>query len=748
MPAAPSKKLRTFVPLAVLGVAILLVSMVIFAPGRDRASKEEQATTTTSSPVSETPSSTGETGETTTAATDPAEPPAKEASTPPVEPASLEDLRLEEYPWSADDPNSVLGSLDDPDTWSMQLTFTRAGAGIVSIPFSNIWETAAARRQASMYFAAKKAGDASNHELPVDERYVLQNAEPISWVGLDGMQQHRTISIFSAQYITIEGKTTLDLTPPEAWKELGPGHFSSRILSKDGEPVATIERRFELGSGYDITLHQSITNHTKGSLQFQWTQYGPGSLYPDRARYMDQRRFRFGYEYAEEQDPGHVADVIAGGDMVQEMRDATDLEESRFFWPNPLSEEGDYTLSWFASTNRYFGLAVHPILTADGSGSRSLAPVVEKIGKWVQGEGSEKPVVLSNLVSPLLTVPAGGTHDLSMGLFAGPLDREMLDDEEPYKALNMRGLILFQMSAFCAICTFQWLADILVVVLAFLDHYVLFDWGLAIIGLVIIVRTLLHPITKKSQAGMQRFSRTMSKLKPQMEKINKKYADDPKRKQQEQMKLMREHGVNPLQMLGCLPMFLQMPIWIALYAVLYFAFELRQEPAFFGFFQLFWDWSFLADLSSPDHFFYEFETPKSFLLWNLTGINLLPIMLGALFFFQQKYMSPPTSTLTPEQESQQKIMRIMMVTLFPLMLYSAPSGLTLYILTSSSVGILEARHIRRQVDLEDGDAPVVGRPTAPKKKPKDPQARAYAKMLERRKAEAKQKKAKTYKKRK
>ena len=146
----------------------------------------------------------------------------------------------------------------------------------------------------------------------------------------------------------------------------------------------------------------------------------------------------------------------------------------------------------------------------------------------------------------------------------------------------------------------------------------------------------------------------MGKLKPQMDKINQS-ADDPKHAQPV-MKLM-PHGVNPLQMLGCLPMFLQMPIWIALYAVLYFAFELRQEPAFWGVFQLFWDWPFLADLSSPDHFFYEFETPHQFLFWHLTGINLLPILLGVLFFVQQKYMTPPTATMTPEQESQQKIMR-------------------------------------------------------------------------------------------
>ena len=91
---------------------------------------------------------------------------------------------------------------------------------------------------------------------------------------------------------------------------------------------------------------------------------------------------------------------------------------------------------------------------------------------------------------------------------------------------------------------------------------------------------------------------------------------------------------------------------------------------------------------------------------------------------------------------------VMMIVAFPLMLYSAPSGLTLYILTSSSIGIIESRYIRRQVELEDLDGPGAPAKSPEKKKTRDPQARAYAKMLARRKAEAKQKQAKSYKKRK
>ena len=286
------------------------------------------------------------------------------------------------------------------------------------------------------------------------------------------------------------------------------------------------------------------------------------------------------------------------------------------------------------------------------------------------------------------------------------------------------------MSSMCALCTFQWLADFLGVVLTTLDQYVVFDWGFAIVLLVLIVRSILHPITKKSQINMQRFGKVMQKLKPEIDKLKQKHPNDPKRVQSEQMALMQKYGVNPFQMLGCLPMFLQMPIWIALYALLYFMFDIRQQPAFFGIFQLIGEWPFLADLSSADHFFGKLDEPMHFLLWNVTGINLLPILMGVIFFIQQKYMSPQSMATTPEQASQQKIMRVMMVVLFPLMLYSAPSGLTLYILTSSTVGILESRRIRKHID----DLPIEPKPVGPTtergKKSKDKQGRAWADAME------------------
>jgi YidC/Oxa1 family membrane protein insertase len=287
-------------------------------------------------------------------------------------------------------------------------------------------------------------------------------------------------------------------------------------------------------------------------------------------------------------------------------------------------------------------------------------------------------------------------------------------------------------------------------VLGFLHDYVLFDWGMAIIGLVLIVRALLHPLTKKAQINMQRFGRVMQKIKPEIEKVQKRYKDDPRKAQQEQLRLMQEHGVSPLQMLGCLPMLLQMPIWIALWAGLYFAYELWQQPAFYGIFQMFGGWTFLADLSAPDQFI-EFPTHiPLFMGISITGFNVLPLLMGVVFYVQQKYLTPPPSaTMSEDQIRQQKIIRVMMVVMFPIMLYTAPSGLTLYIMTSSLFGIIESKYIRSHIDaldLEPKKQPVQKK--SKKKKPKDPVTRAYSEALDRAKDKRRRGPSKSFKKRK
>jgi YidC/Oxa1 family membrane protein insertase len=191
----------------------------------------------------------------------------------------------------------------------------------------------------------------------------------------------------------------------------------------------------------------------------------------------------------------------------------------------------------------------------------------------------------------------------------------------------------------------------------------------------------------------------MQELGPKQKKIQERYKDDRKKLQQEMSRLFKEEGISPTGALGCLPMFLQMPIWIALYATLYFAFELRQQPGFFGLFQLIGGWPFLADLAEPDHAIplgTGFSLP---LMGTITAINVLPLVLGVVFYIQQKYLTPPPSaSLTPEQAQQQKVMKIMMVVMFPLIMYNAPSGLSLYFIVNSTLGTLESRWIRSHAE--------------------------------------------------
>ncbi len=722
---------RRIIPFIVLFAAGSVLSVVIFGPKRPDNNPSTPTTREQPALVAETDSSVAE-GETPGKVED--APTSLIPEKPPIvnkEFQPFETLSLRTHDSSA--KTISLGSLKDIDNWQMEVGFTRTGAGISSIQFSNIFETVNGKRAWNQY---REHGGV---EPSTDDLYLLINTYKTNTL---------TASVLGAFQIIINDQK-LSLASDRVWNLSESTEnsvtFEATIVDQAQNIIATITRTWTLGDQYGLQLLQRVNNLTAQNFHVQWLQYGPSSLTVDRSRYMDRRRFRFGWELGEEFDPNHAA-PIQSNDYLFEFADTTKQDETTL-WPTEETINEGYKLSWFASTNRYFALTVFPDINDQGVGNRIITNKIDNITCSVKGLGEDE-FVLTGLWSPVKNLGGGETFDLTMGVYAGPLQRSVLDNRQPYIALNMRDLVLYQMSSFCAICTFQWLADFLATVLIFLDHYVVFDWGFAIILLVLIVRGLLHPITKKSQINMQRFGKVMQKLKPEIDKLKKKYPDDPKRVQSEQMVLMKKYGVNPLQMLGCLPMFLQMPIWIALYALLYFMFDIRQEPAFFGIFQSFGGWPFLADLSSADHFFGQFAEPTHFFLWNITGINFLPILMGVIFFVQQKYMSPQSMATTPEQQSQQKMMRIMMVVLFPLMLYSAPSGLTLYILTSSTIGILESRHIRKQLDSVPIEPKPVGATISKGKKPKDKQGRAWADAMDARRKKVQNKaKNRNYKKR-
>lgn len=168
------------------------------------------------------------------------------------------------------------------------------------------------------------------------------------------------------------------------------------------------------------------------------------------------------------------------------------------------------------------------------------------------------------------------------------------------------------------------------------------NWGLAIIILTILTKIILWPLTQKSFRSMEE----MQRLQPYLKELRLKYKDDPRRMNKELMELYREHHVNPMS--GCLPMLLQMPIFIALFTTLRNTIELR-EASFL----------WIKDLSQPDTIFYMAGIP----------INPLPLVMGLSMFWQQKI-----STTDPEQAR----MMVFMPVIFTVMFYNFSSGLVLY----------------------------------------------------------------------
>ena len=186
----------------------------------------------------------------------------------------------------------------------------------------------------------------------------------------------------------------------------------------------------------------------------------------------------------------------------------------------------------------------------------------------------------------------------------------------------------------------------------------LHNWGLAIIVLTFIVSILLYPLTWKSFKSMKE----IQLIQPKIEKLRLEHKDNTQKFNKEVMQLYRKHKVNPFG--GCLPILLQMPIFIALYQVFMRSIELRGA-------KFLW----INDLSLPDRASLPFSLP---LIGN--RINILPLLMVGFMFLQQKTMAKQA---VPGKEEQQRAMAMLMPLLFGFMFYNLPSGLVLYWLTQT-----------------------------------------------------------------
>ncbi len=644
-----------------------------------------------------------------TPAVTPAPAPNVTAAVAPIE--GLRALPVDVAARGAKGPIGDLGGDQKTNPFTMQLAFAPTGMGVERIQLSRHTDS---------------LGKTARNE-------VLQQRETFQYMATDGATVEREIVPFAAIGVRVNG-VFVSLLDGAVWRETARSRtqtearaaFEAVVVDGAGAPVVKVSREYRLRADkYDVELLQSVQNLSGGAVKVQWVQNGPVDVPAGVVRYGgDSRRLRIGHLPSLTLNPDQQwvnADRFSmyHADVLGTPMDAAGATwNEKKLWPVPGYEAEPLGLSWLAVTNRYFSVSVHPLVErqaelAPGKADKRFTDVAS-IDRVVLARGGASTSELQanaiagvRLFGPEVTLAAGASEDVSMGVYAGPLSTRYLNAEDRLKSLGMDGMVIYSFGGPCGFCTFQWLAQLLRIFLGFLQSSVVFDWGLAIIVLVVCVRTALHPVTKWSQTNIQRFSKQMAALAPKQKKLQEKYGSDQAKLREEMGKLMKEENVSYAGMLGCLPMFLQTPIWIALSAMIYFTFELRHAPAFFGVFQsIVPGWSFLADLSEPDRliaFGTAFHVPLiSGMMGPVDGLNLLPMLMGVLFWFQQKYMTPPPTTeLSPEMETQQKIMKVMIVFLFPLMMYNAPSALVIYFLANSALGIVESQRIRSQMLIQD-----------------------------------------------
>ncbi|MGE0378480.1 MAG: YidC/Oxa1 family insertase periplasmic-domain containing protein, partial [Planctomycetaceae bacterium] len=264
------------------------------------------------------------------------------------------------------------------------------------------------------------------------------------------------------------------------------------------------------------------------------------------------------------------------------------------------------------------------------------------------------------LVSETVPLEPGQSLNHKFRAFFGPKRSELLD---PLSAGGVQN--------------FGWFAIIsrgMLAVLNFFHNTLLAPYGIAIIMLTVVVRACMFPISRKMAQNQQR----MKELQPKMQEIRTKYKDDQERMAKEYREFMAKNGFNPLA--GCLPMFLQLPIFFGLYQALYNSVDLRMA-------RFLW----IDNLAAPDQMFaFGFTLP--FVGW--THFNLLPLITVVLFVVQQKmFMPPPTSE---EQAMQYKMMNFFTI-FIGFMFYRVPAGLCVYFIASSLWGIAE----RKLLELMD-----------------------------------------------
>lgn len=421
--------------------------------------------------------------------------------------------------------------------------------------------------------------------------------------------------------------------PDTVWSAQGSGQLTPETpltLTWDNGAGVTFTRTFSVDDDYMFTIGQSVANNSGQEL----------TLYPYGLIARKGIPETSGIWILHEGLLG-----VFGEEGLSEV-DYSDVEEEGTIRPAKVDN------GWLGITDKYWAATLIPVPGEEFQPSFSHSTVT----------GNFQADYLGNAV----TVAAGQTGETSSYLFAGAKETKLLDGYEEALGIERFELLI----------DWGWFYFLTKPMFFAIDYFfhLLGNFGVAILVVTVIVKLIFFPLANKSYVSMSK----MKLVQPQMTEIREKYGDDKQKQQQALMELYKKEKINPLA--GCLPILVQIPVFFALYKVLFVTIEMRHAP-FFGWIQ---------DLSAPD--------PTT--LFNLFGLipwdppqmlmlGVWPLIMGITMFIQMK-MNP-----APPDPTQQMIFTWMPV-VFTFMLASFPAGLVIYWAWNNTLSVTQQYVIMRR----------------------------------------------------
>jgi YidC/Oxa1 family membrane protein insertase len=396
-------------------------------------------------------------------------------------------------------------------------------------------------------------------------------------------------------------------------------------LSWDNGAGLVFRRTFSVDQNYMFTVRQGVENTTGA----------PVTLYPYGLVSRTGLPQTAGYYILHEGLIGYL-----GEEGLQEISYG-DLDEQPSITPPEVAS------GWLGITDKYWAAALVP------KGGGAFQP------RFLKGTAGAEPTFQADFLGDAVSVPAGGSAEHQTLLFAGAKETALIDSYEEKLDIPRFELLI----------DWGWFYFITKPIFLLIDWLYRFlgNFGLAILAVTVIVKIIFFPLANRSYASMSK----MKKVQPEMVKLQERFKDDRMGLQQAMMELYKREKVNPIA--GCWPILIQIPVFFALYKVLFVTIEMRHAP-FFGWIQ---------DLSAPD--------PTS--IFNLFGLipwdppqflmlGIWPLVMGFTMFVQMR-MNP-----TPPDKTQAMIFNWMPV-IFTFMLASFPAGLVIYWAWNNFLSILQ-----------------------------------------------------------